>query len=464
MGGEPHSLMLAPGSGNTMMFAVSACRCVSCYPPGLCSRSRPSTPDGAIQRPATFPYVSPSLCLPPHANAATRELAGGLADGTLTKERAAELLGQGAVASSYTLVLLAIWRHWTDDTVAIISMLLERGAHLDYQRVGVANPIHAVIELGRYDVANLLLGQVAKGHLRVELTGQSLLETVACHARHGRVSSAEKLAMVKKLVKIGGVGLITETFFRSREGHVVQPLESALTWFCIWPLDDPSDQLELVAFLIHKAGQRIVNRRLPCARAPVYLAACNGCSPAVLRLLFRSGASLSAAAVRPDNCQRGETNRRLLGAYAEYLRDDLPVQLSIAVKTFAALLDISLPAHCYALVGRDLPNEVTQQVALFLADVSLPIGEQPLRNRVSRLLNGYLSRRGYGISQVSYADLQQQVRQAIREEADRFHVSIVWRDEAFRLVTVVRKSGVVMNGMVDRVSSALRFVFASARR
>ncbi|CEM00823.1 unnamed protein product [Vitrella brassicaformis CCMP3155] len=173
--------------------------------------------------------------------------------------------------------------------------------------------------------------------------------------------------------------------------------------------------LELIAYLSHSAGRNFVKRAL-------YSSACSERSPpVVLRLVLRKGASIRAA-LSGWLC-RGDFRNRLLAAYCEYLRYDLPVQVSIAVKT--AIL------HTRALTSTKLPDGVTDIIAALIgvSRVSIPIGEQRVSNRINDLVNGYVSSAYECIRQTGGSlegmggrldDLMQQVREATKVECCRF--------------------------------------------
>ncbi|CEM23341.1 unnamed protein product [Vitrella brassicaformis CCMP3155] len=308
-------------------------------------------------------------------DAATRELAKGLRNGTLTLERATQLLEARADAKfimtdwdgyRYSLIQLAIERHKTADSLDIIRLLIDRGADINHRSSSPYRPIAFALTKGRYDVAHMLLDDP---NLDIK-AAHHLLWRVADDARDGSVSSAEKLRMAKRLIALEAAD---------------QNPDVPIWQFCSRPLTDPSHHLELIAYLFHKAGQKV-----------------------------------------------------LRAAYRDYLRHDLPMQVSIAVKT--ALL----PAR--ALATTALPDGVIESIEALIGVGSppalfIPIGEQPFGNRINELANGYLSAaykciRQAGSSSSSssslegmgsiegmvdrYDDLMRQVREAAKYECCQF--------------------------------------------
>ncbi|CEM22059.1 unnamed protein product [Vitrella brassicaformis CCMP3155] len=358
------------------------------------------------------------LILPDGTNAvASHEIVDGIRDGTLTLHRATDLLvNEGASAhcivrvgkGSRSPIQLAIEHHRTADSVAILRLLIERGGP-DINYSGDGNlwdpPVRMAIRCGRYDLVNLLL-DCPDAQLR-EL---GLLWCVAFYARGGAVSAAEKLAMVKRLVRVGGVALI-------REGGGPG---NALHWFCRWPLADPSAQMELIAYLEHKAGRPIVDEMDSAGRTPLFLAY-ESHSLASVRLLLRKGASITAAGVTPEGLREagrvGQEEIRWTRAivYCGYLRRDFPRQVSIPVKT--ALLPIR------ALTSTRLPADVIARIAQFTlaprVRVVIPIGERFLDIRINRLANDCVSAVYHSVRETGgpqdivahqYADLMREIR------------------------------------------------------
>ncbi|CEM22055.1 unnamed protein product [Vitrella brassicaformis CCMP3155] len=355
-------------------------------------------------------------------------LAMGIRRGTLTLEWATQLLDMGADASFTTedsgesLINLVIKHHRTAESLSIVRLLIERGA--DINHCGQSDylwdprarpPIQQALVKGRYDVAHLLLDEP---NLSLTALRGGLLWRVAVYARHGTVSSADKLAMVKKLVRIGGAALISTSSSRGC---------NALHSFCEYPLAYPSAQLAVIAYLINKGGREIVDKKDFSGRTPLHYAARSGCPPVVLRLLLRKGASITAA--HPFYLHK-EAQGRLLTAYRYYLRCELPVQVSIAAKT--ALL----PGR--ALASTPLPDGVTDSIECLIGlssppTVDIPIGEQPFGCLINLLVNGYLSSAYECIRQTGSTeamgsrldDVLQQVRETAKSERGRFDVKPV---------------------------------------
>ncbi|CEM31140.1 unnamed protein product [Vitrella brassicaformis CCMP3155] len=424
---------------------------------GLLSHCRPLEPPAISTLGFLDIYPSRST-----KDAATRELVDGLRNGTLTLERATQLLKGGADATKiiasgvvaegfydlhgrdYSLVQLAIEHHRTADSLDIIRLLLDRGADINFKGYLFGPPVELAVQRGRYDVAHMLLDDPK---VDIKAAGP-LLWRVASDARDGSVSSAEKLRMAKRLVRMGGRAAILFNTPPYELPHRDCQHPTALHSFCAHPLDHLPAQLHLMAYLIHKAGRYIVRIAEPSTdRTPLsYAARADFTDPSALRLLLRNGASLRGVWPASEHSSRRFSGVELLAkwkrarlrdAYCDYLRYDLPVQVSIAVKT--ALL----PAR--ALTRTALPDGVIESIEALIDEdgaggppaVSLHldiIGEDPFGSRINELANSYLSTayrniRGTannkGVSSKEwmrhrYDVLMRRVREAAKEEERRF--------------------------------------------
>mmetsp|Transcript_35671 Transcript_35671/g.88763 ORF Transcript_35671/g.88763 Transcript_35671/m.88763 type:complete len:205 (-) Transcript_35671:248-862(-) len=186
-----------------------------------------------------------------------------------------------------------------------------------------------------------------------------------------------------------------------------------------------------MTYLIHKAGRHIVDKTDAKHHTPLYYAARSGCSPDVLRLLLRNGASILGA---QHNRLHRMKKRQRLSAYCCYLRDDLPTQVSIAVKTalimpFRATATASLPAEVFdyiqAFIGVPTPPTV-----------SLPISQQlPFGRCINQMVNSYLSSAYQSIRETGtmeacgLGDLLDQVRQKAMEEGRRLGINVMSADK-----------------------------------
>ncbi|CEM02334.1 unnamed protein product [Vitrella brassicaformis CCMP3155] len=126
--------------------------------------------------------------------------------------------------------------------------------------------------------------------------------------------------------------------------------------------------------------------------------------------------------------------RQRLSAYCCYLRDDLPTQVSIAVKTalimpFRATATASLPAEVFdyiqAFIGVPTPPTV-----------SLPISQQlPFGRCINQMVNSYLSSAYQSIRETGtmeacgLGDLLDQVRQKAMEEGRRLGINVMSADK-----------------------------------
>mmetsp|Transcript_27821 Transcript_27821/g.69449 ORF Transcript_27821/g.69449 Transcript_27821/m.69449 type:complete len:190 (-) Transcript_27821:701-1270(-) len=150
--------------------------------------------------------------------------------------------------------------------------------------------------------------------------------------------------------------------------------------------------------------------------------------------------SISVLGWRPvaAHAQRGGRQREsgwpplevLRAAYREYLQHDLPMQVSIAVKT--ALL----PARATAPLLDDVTHTIEALIGVGSPPTAcIPIGEQPFGNRINELVNGYLSAAYKCIRQASSSssregmcwglgDVLQEVNEAAREEGWRFGIEL----------------------------------------
>ncbi|CEM09987.1 unnamed protein product [Vitrella brassicaformis CCMP3155] len=407
-----------------------------------------------------FLDIAPTPSTPIPEDAATRKLAKGLRNGTLTLERATQLLEGGADAKfiatyrifeeDYSLVQLesesliqtAVEHHRTADSLDIIRLLLERGADINFKGCAFGPPVELAIIRGRYDVAQMLLDDP---DLDLKAAGP-LLWRVAFYPLDGSVSSAEKLRMAKRLVRMGGRAAILFDAPAYELPHRDCHHPTALHSFCAHPLADLSSQLDLMDYLIRKTGRCIVHDAEPSTdRTPLYYAArSDSTDPSALRLLLRNGASLRGGfrpplvplwmnfgGVEPLDTWK---QTRLRAAYRDYLQHDLPMQVSIAVKT--ALL----PARATAPLLDDVTHTIEALIGVGSPPTAcIPIGERLFSDRINGLVDGYLSAAYKCIRQASsrssssssregmcwgLGDVLQEVNEAAREEGWRFGIEL----------------------------------------